>query len=92
MMGSRIPFDSYKESFRYIREGRPVPEAIREKMPPVLRTSQERTSIIVWSSSAAQQFLHRGQDPFLVRLQKPAHQEDPANQDNQGEGDEPDPF
>jgi len=34
MMGFRIPFDSYKESFRFIREGRPVPEAIRERMPP----------------------------------------------------------
>jgi fermentation-respiration switch protein FrsA (DUF1100 family) len=34
MMGFRVPFDSYLESFRYIREGRPVPEAIRDRMPP----------------------------------------------------------
>jgi fermentation-respiration switch protein FrsA (DUF1100 family) len=34
MMGFRVPFDSFKESFRFIREGLPVPEAIRKLMPP----------------------------------------------------------
>lgn len=34
MMGTEIPFESYKESIRTIREGRPVPEAIRKLFPP----------------------------------------------------------
>jgi len=34
MMGFRILFDDFKESFRVIREGRPVPERIRKFMPP----------------------------------------------------------
>ncbi len=34
MMGTEIPFETYKESFRYIREGRAVPEEIRKHFPP----------------------------------------------------------
>jgi fermentation-respiration switch protein FrsA (DUF1100 family) len=34
MMGAEISFETYKESFRYIREGRAVPEEIRKLFPP----------------------------------------------------------
>jgi hypothetical protein len=34
MMGTKIPFALFKESFRYIREGKPVPEEIRKLFPP----------------------------------------------------------
>ncbi len=34
MMDFKVPFKVFKESFRYIREGRPIPEGIRELFPP----------------------------------------------------------
>ncbi len=34
MMDFKVPFNLFKESFRYIREGRPVPDEIRELFPP----------------------------------------------------------
>jgi pimeloyl-ACP methyl ester carboxylesterase len=34
MMDNKIPFKLFKESFRYIRDGRPVPEEIRDQFPP----------------------------------------------------------
>jgi fermentation-respiration switch protein FrsA (DUF1100 family) len=33
-MDFKVPFEIFKESFRYIRQGRPVPEDIRELFPP----------------------------------------------------------
>ncbi len=33
MMGTKIPFEAYKDSFHYIREGRPVPEETRKLFP-----------------------------------------------------------
>ncbi len=34
MMGIGIPFETFKDSFRFIREGRPVPEETRKLFPP----------------------------------------------------------
>lgn len=34
MMGTEIPFEIYKQSFRYIRGGQPVPEETRKLFPP----------------------------------------------------------
>jgi fermentation-respiration switch protein FrsA (DUF1100 family) len=34
MMGTKIPFEIYKESFRYIRKGLPAPEKTRKLFPP----------------------------------------------------------
>jgi pimeloyl-ACP methyl ester carboxylesterase len=34
MMDFKVPFKLFKETFRYIRDGRPVPDEIRELFPP----------------------------------------------------------
>jgi pimeloyl-ACP methyl ester carboxylesterase len=34
MMGTQAPFEIYKQSFRFIREGHPVPDEIRKLFPP----------------------------------------------------------